>query len=134
MTTSFSWQTLLVFVLLHFVLQGQTCLFLQVSLEFLLLHSNPPCRKGHLSFFLFFFLVFILEALVGLHRNRSASASSALLVGAQTWIAVILYGLPWKRTKIILSFLRLHPSIAFQTLLLTVRVTSFLLRDSCLYQ
>ena len=35
---------LLTFVLLHFVLHfetGQTCLFLQVSLDFLLLHSNP---------------------------------------------------------------------------------------------
>ena len=41
---------------------------------------------------------------------------SALLVGAQTWITVILNGLPWKRTEIILSFLRLHPSTAFQTL------------------
>ena len=28
-------------------------------------------------------------------------------------------GLPWKGTEIILSFLRLHPSTAFQTLLLT---------------
>ena len=29
-----------------------------------------------------------------------------------------------------LSFLRVHPSTAFQTLLLTMRVTPFLLRDS----
>ena len=35
------------------------------------------------------------------------SASSALLVGAQTWITVILNGLPWNQTEIILSFLRL---------------------------
>ena len=33
---------------------------------------------------------------------------------------MILNGLPWKRTEIILSFLRLHPSTAFQTLLLTM--------------
>ena len=33
--------------------------------------------------------------------------------------------------EIILSFLRLHPSIAFQILLLTVMATPFLLRDSC---
>ena len=32
---------LLAFALLHFVLQGQTCLLLQVSLDFLLLHSSP---------------------------------------------------------------------------------------------
>ena len=34
-------------------------------------------------------------------------------------------------TEIILSFLRLHPSTAFQTLLLTMWATPFLLRDSC---
>ena len=33
-------KTLLAFALLHFVLQGQTCLLLQVSLGFLLLHSS----------------------------------------------------------------------------------------------
>ena len=63
-------------------------------------------------------------------QNRSASASSALRVGAQTWITVILNGLPWKRTGIILLFMRLHPSTAFQTLLLTMMATPFLLRDS----
>ena len=30
--------------------------------------------------------------------DRSTSASSALLVGAQLWITVILNGLPWKQT------------------------------------
>ena len=34
-------------------------------------------------------------------------------------------------TEIILSFLRLHPSTAFCTLLLTMMATPFLLRDSC---
>ena len=47
--------------------------------------------------------------------NRSTSASSALLVGAETCITVILNGLPWERTEIILSFLRLQPSTAFWT-------------------
>ena len=37
----------------------------------------------------------------------------------------------WKGTEIILSFLRLHPSNAFLTLLLTIMATPFLLRDSC---
>ena len=32
---------LLAFDLLHFVPQGQICLLLQVSLDFLLLHSSP---------------------------------------------------------------------------------------------
>ena len=34
-------KTLLAFALLHSVLQGQICLFLQVFLDFLLLHSSP---------------------------------------------------------------------------------------------
>ena len=56
MTNAFSWQTLLAFALLHFVLQGQICLLLQVSLDFLLLHSNPLWWKGwHLL------LVLVLE-------------------------------------------------------------------------
>ena len=50
-------KTLLAFALLHFVLQGQTCLLL------LLLHSSPLWWKGHL------FLVLFLEGLVGLLRT-----------------------------------------------------------------
>ena len=38
-------KTLLAFALLHFVLQGQTCLLLQVSLDFLLLHPSPYNEK-----------------------------------------------------------------------------------------
>jgi len=34
----------------------------------------------------------------------STSASPALVVGAQTWITVILNGLPWKRTEITVVF------------------------------
>ena len=45
--------------------------------------------------------------------NNSTSASSALVVGTWTWITMILDGLPWKQTKIILLFLRLHLSTAF---------------------
>ena len=45
-------KALLAFALLHFVLQGQTCLLFQVSLDFLLLHYNPLWWKGHLFFFL----------------------------------------------------------------------------------
>ena len=40
-------KTPLVFALLHFVLQGQTYLLLQVSLDFLLLHSSPLWWKGY---------------------------------------------------------------------------------------
>jgi len=41
-------KTLLAFTLLHFVLQGQICLLLQVSLDILLLHLSPLWWKGHL--------------------------------------------------------------------------------------
>ena len=109
----FSWQNSVSLSLLHFVFQGQTFLLLQVSLDFLLLHSNLLWWKGHL------FLVLVL-GLVDLHRT----------IRFQLWITVILNGLPWKWTRILLSFLRLHPSTAFWTLSLTVKATSFLLRSS----
>ena len=63
MTSVFTWQNS-VFALLHFVLQGQTCLLLLVCLDFPLWHTNPLERKGH---FFFFFLVLVLD-LVDLHR------------------------------------------------------------------
>ena len=50
----------------------------------------------------FFFLVLVLEGLVGLQRIIPSSASSALVVGAQTWITVMLNALSWKQTEIIL--------------------------------
>ena len=56
-------KTLLAFALLPFVLQGQTCLLIQVFLDFLLLHSNPLWWKGYL------FMVVVLEGLIGLHRT-----------------------------------------------------------------
>ena len=76
-------KTLLASSLLHFVLQGQICLLLQVSLDFLLLHSSPLWWKGHLlgvlvleglvclhrTIQLHLFWVLVLEGLVGLHRN-----------------------------------------------------------------
>ena len=95
---------LLAFALLHFVLQGQTCLLLQVSLDFLLSHSNPLWWKGSL------FGVSYRRSYRS-SQKESTSASSASVVGVQTWITVILNGLPWKLTEIILLFLRLHPII-----------------------
>ena len=68
----------------------------------------------------------VLEGLVGLHRT--------VQLLQRYWsghITVILNGLPWTRTEIILSFLRLQPSTAFQTLLWTMMAIPFLLRDSC---
>ena len=78
-----------------------------------------------------FFGVLVVECLVGLHRTVQLQLLQHYWSGAQIWITVILNGLPWKRTEIILSFLRLHPSTALWTLLLTMMTTPFLLRDSC---
>ena len=52
---------MLAFALLHLVLQNQTCLLPQVSLDFLLCILIPYDEKGHL------FLVLVLEGYVGLH-------------------------------------------------------------------
>ena len=56
-------KALLSFALLHFVLQGQICLLLQVSLDFLLLHPSPLWWKGHFSW------VLVLEGLVAHYRT-----------------------------------------------------------------
>ena len=53
----------LLFTLLHFVLEGQTCLLLQVSLDFLILHFQSPMMKR-----ISFFLVLFLEDLIGIRR------------------------------------------------------------------
>ena len=76
MTSAFSWQTLLAFAQLHFVLPGQTLLLLQVSLDILLLCSTPLGLKGHLFFFFFFGVS--LEGLVGLHRTIQLASSAVV--------------------------------------------------------
>ena len=63
----------------------------------------------------------VLKGLVGLHRTIQLQLLQHYS---------IVNDLSWKRTEIILSFLRLHPSTAFWTLLLTMVATPFLLRDS----
>ena len=78
---------LLVFALLHFVLQGQTCLLLQVSLDFLLLHSSPLWWKGHL-----FLCVLVLEGLVGHHRTVQLQLFQHYWLGHEKW--------KWSRTVI----------------------------------
>ena len=68
-------KTQLAFALLHFVLQSQICLFIQVSLDFLLLHSSLLKRKGH------FFWVLVLKGLVGLQRTVQLHLFSITLWG-----------------------------------------------------
>jgi len=59
----------LAFALLHFVLQGQSCLLLRESFYFLPLYSNPQWWIER-NFF-FFFLVCVLGGLLGLLINFS---------------------------------------------------------------
>ena len=66
-------KTLLAFALLSFVLQDQSCLLLQVSLDFLLCIPIPYDEKNIFFFFsflfFFFFLVLVIEGLGGHHRT-----------------------------------------------------------------
>ena len=104
-------KTLLAFALLHFVLQGQTCLLLQVFLDFLLLHSSPIWWKGYL------FWVLVLEGLVGLHRTIQLQLLHHYWSGQRLgllWYWMVYLG----NEQSILSFLRLHVITAFRTLLL----------------
>ena len=65
MTSAFSWQNSVSLCPTSFCTPSQTCLLLQVSLDFIHLHSSPYDEKGILL--LFFFLV--LEGQVGLYRS-----------------------------------------------------------------
>ena len=102
-------KTLLTFALLHFALQGQTCLLLQVYLDFLLLHFNPLWWIGHL------FWVLVLGGLVGLHRIIQLQLLQHQWLGHRLgllWCWMVCLGNEPRS----LSFLRLHASTAFQTL------------------
>ena len=68
----------------------------------------------------------VLEGLVSLHRTGNFSFFSISGWGIDLnaeWFALGI-------TEIILLFLRLHLGIAFWTLLLTMKATPFILRDS----
>ena len=74
MTSTFSWQTLLAFALLHFVFQGQTSLLLWVSLDFLFCILVPYDEKD-IYFLCDNFLYTLLSSLTELcasHINHKA--------------------------------------------------------------
>ena len=118
-------KTLSTFALLHSVLQGQICLLLQVSISWFLTFAVqcPIMKKTSI-------LGVNSRRFVGLHRTIHFSFFSITGQGIDL-ITVILNGLPWTCTKIIVSAWRLHLSTAFQTLLLTMMATPFFIRDSC---
>ena len=67
----------------------------------------------------------VLKGLVGLHRTIHFSFFSVTGWGIDLDYCDIEW-LAWKQTEIILLFLRLHSSTAFQTLLLIMMATPFL--------
>ena len=109
-TSMFSSQNSVSFCPASFVLQGQTCLFLQVYLDFYICVAIL-CKEK--DFFFFLFLVLVLE---GLYRISQLQLVWHQWLGHRFVTAVMLYGLPWKWIEIILLFLRLHSSAAFWTL------------------
>ena len=117
-------KTLLTFTLLHSVLQGQICLLLQVSLDFLLLHSCPLWWKGHV------FLVLVLEGLVAHHRTVQLQLFQLYWLGHR--LGLLWY---WKvcLRDVQRSFCYFWDctQVLHFRLLLTMRATPFLLKDSC---
>ena len=115
-------KTLLAFALLHFVLQVQICLLFLVSLNFLLLHSNPLWWKWHL------FLVLVLEGVVGLHRVNFS------FFGINDWGIDLDYcDTEWfalERNQDHSVVFEVAQSTTFWAFLLSMRTTPFLLRDS----
>ena len=101
-------KTLFAFALLHFVLPRPN-LPVTPGVSWLPTFAfQSPMMKGT-SFF-------GVSSTRSCMSSQNRSASSALTVAAQIWITLLLNGLPWKRTELILLFLRLHPSTAFRTL------------------
>ena len=74
MTSAFSWQNSLAIVLLHFVLHCQTCLLLQVFLDFYFCFQSPVMKRTY-------FLGVSSRRSCRSSQNYSTSASSALFTG-----------------------------------------------------
>ena len=116
-------KTLVAFALLCFVLQSQIYLLLQVSLDFLLLHSSPLWWKG------LPFLVLVLEGLIGLHRTIQFQLLPHYWLGHRLellWYWMVCLG----NEEIIMSFLSLNPHTAFHSFVDYVDY-SIPLRDFC---
>ena len=116
-------KTLLAFALLHFVLQRQICLLLQVSLDFLLLHSRTLKWKGHL------FWVLVLEGLVGLHRIIQFQPLQNYCLGHRLGLLGYWMVCLGNEQRSSCSFWDCIQVLHFE-LLLTMMATPFLLRDS----
>ena len=86
-------KTPLAFTLPHFVLRGQICLLFLISLDLLLLLSNPLWFKGYLFWF------FFLECLVGLHRTDQLPLLQHQWLGHRLgllWYWMVCLGNKWR--------------------------------------
>ena len=117
-------KTLLALALLPFVSQGQTCLSLQVSLDILVLHSSPLWWKGHL------FLVSVIEDLVGLHRPIQLQLLQHYWLGHRRGLLCYWMVCLGNEQRSFCHFWDCTQELHLG-LLLTMRATPFLLRDSC---
>ena len=100
-------KTLLPFALLYFAPQGQICLLLQVSLDFLLLHSCSLWWKGHLLG------VLVLEGLVGVHRTVQLQFLQHYW--SRHRLGLLWYWMVFLGNKdISLSYLRMHWVLHFE--------------------
>ena len=108
MSSVFSWQNAISLCLFHFVLQGQTCLLFQVSLDFLLSHSSPLWWKGLLC------LVLVLEGVLVHHKTVKLQLLQHEWLVHRHWITLL-----WSETA---------PKNSISD---SMRATPFLLRDSC---
>ena len=117
-------KTLLAFALLHFVLQGQICLLLQVYFDFLLLHSGPLWWKGHL------FGVLALEGLIGLHRTIQFQLLQHYWLEHRLGLLGYWMVCLGNEKRLFCHFWDCTQVLHFG-LLLTMRATPLLLRDSC---
>ena len=111
------------FSLLHFILQSQTCLLFWVSLDCLVLHSNPLWGKGHP------FWPLVLEGVVGLHRISQLQLLWHCWGIDLDYCDVEWFALEMNQDHSVI--LRLHPWITFWIILLNMKVIPFLLRYSC---
>ena len=113
MTSVFSWQNSVSLCPASFCTPRQTCSILQVSLDFLLLHSSPLSWKEHL------FWAFVLEGLVGLHRIVSFFGISVWGIDLD-YCDVEWFALEMNRDHSVVFEIAL--STAFWTLLLALRL------------
>ena len=127
-------KTLLVFVLLHIVLQGQTCLLLPVFLDFLLW---IPVPYDEMDIFVSVCVcvcvcvcVLVLEGLVVFHRTSQLQLICHQWLGHRLgllWCWMVCFG---NELRSFCCFWSYTQVLHFR-LLLTLRATSFLLMDSC---